>query len=499
MDDVSAASEVSSVDGAQPAPPRARAGVFGLSVFDILEAPADKEAARRSLRGPVRLRTLTTLRWLAVAGQTSAVLTVHYVLGYPLQLGLCLAAIAASAWLNLFTTLRFSPQHYLTDREAVASIAFDIAQLCVLLGLTGGLNNPFAVLILAPVTIAASVLPMRATALIGGIAFVGVTVVALAHLPLPWLPAGGLVFPKIYTFGLWASLSFAVAFFSIYAHRIAAEAGQMKSALAATQLALSREERLAAIGGLAAAAAHELGTPLATIQLTSKEMAEDLKDKEKADFDALQEDAKLLVSQAKRCREILGRLSRQDVGGADILDTVTIDLLAKQAAAPIAEGQARVAIDYETLAAPEAGPPPLVRRKSEIVYGIRNFVENASDFAATKVLVATSWDEEEIVVSVLDDGPGFSAEVLARLGEPYLSARGRPQAGAAGKGGLGLGFFIAKTLLERTGGRVAFGNRRWSSVLPGGGREEDAGAWVSVAWPRQAIAADVGSPFSQVD
>ncbi len=475
-------------------PGKRRGGVFGLSVFDILDPAADREAARRSLRGPVRLRTLTTLRWLAVAGQTSAVLMVHYALGYPLPLGLCLAAIAASAWLNLFTTLRFSPQHYLTDREAAASIAFDIAQLCVLLGLTGGLNNPFAALILAPVTIAASVLPMRETASIGVIAFVGVTAMALAHLPLPWLPAGGLVFPRIYTFGLWVSLCFAVAFFSIYAHRIAAEAGQMKSALAATQLALSREERLAAIGGLAAAAAHELGTPLATIQLTAKEMAEDLKDREAADFDALEDDAKLLVSQAKRCREILGRLSRQDVGGGDILDHVTIDLLAKQAADPIADGQAAIAIDHQILAAPEAGPPPMVRRRSEIVYGLRNFVENASAFASTKVLVATSWDEAEIAVSVLDDGPGFSAEVLARLGEPYVSARGRSRAG--GKGGLGLGFFIAKTLLERTGGRVAFGNRRWSSVAPGLGGEEEAGAWVSVAWPRRAIEADGASPFS---
>ncbi|MEM1140924.1 MAG: ActS/PrrB/RegB family redox-sensitive histidine kinase, partial [Pseudomonadota bacterium] len=465
-------------------PMKASAKRSGLRLFEVLDWVGDVEAARRSLRGPVRLRTLTTLRWFAVAGQMGAVLLVHYALGYPLELGLCLGAIAASAWLNLFMTLRFSPQHYLTDGEAAASIAFDIIQLSVLLGFTGGLNNPFAVLILAPVTIAASVLPLRATAVVAAVAFLAETTVALVHLPLPWLPEGGLTLPKIYTFGIWTSLSFAVAFFSIYAHRVAAEAGQMKSALAATQMALAREEQLVAIGGLAAAAAHELGTPLATIQVTAKEMAKEAEGPAGSlDLELLKEDATLLVSQAKRCREILSRLSQQDVDGDEILHSAAIDLVLKDAAAPFAKGPEAPAIMYETLSAASEGPAPVIERKPEILFGLRNLIENASAFALTKVLIASAWTQNDVKIIVLDDGPGFSTEILARLGEPYLSARNRSRNTVARKGGLGLGFFIAKTLLERTGGKVMFGNRRWRDVdaaLDDG----SVGAWVSVVWPR---------------
>lgn len=205
------------------------------------------EIAAQALRGPVRIRTLTTLRWLAVAGQLSALLIVHFALGFPVPLGLCLAAAAASAWLNIFTMLRFSAQRYLSDREAAAYISFDIVQLCALLFLTGGLQNPFAVLILAPVTIAASVLPVRLTVLIGSLAFAGISLLAAYHLPLPWRLGEELAFPPILTIGSWVSLSFAVAFFAAYAHRIAAESAQLRSALAASQLILAREERLAAL------------------------------------------------------------------------------------------------------------------------------------------------------------------------------------------------------------------------------------------------------------
>jgi len=249
----------------------------------------------QSLRGPVRLRTLTTLRWLAVAGQTAAIFFVHFGFGFPTPLGLCLAAIAASAWLNLFVTLRFSPQRFLSDREATGYIAFDIAQLCVLLFLTGGLLNPFSILIIAPATIAASVLPVRLIALVGAVAIAGISLLALTHLPLPWRVGETISLPSVYKAGVWAALTFSVLFFSAYARRISAETSEMKSALAATQLVLAREERLAALGGLAAAAAHELGTPLATMQLTAKEMARELED-----HDLLSDDANLLVSQAER-------------------------------------------------------------------------------------------------------------------------------------------------------------------------------------------------------
>jgi two-component system sensor histidine kinase RegB len=424
-------------------------------------------------RGPVRLRTLTALRWLAVAGQLSAILIVHFALGFPVPLGLCLAVIAASVWLNVFIIWRFSSQRYLADREAAAYISFDIAQICGLLFLTGGLQNPFAVLILAPVAIAASVLPVRLTVVVGAIAFAGVSVLAANHLPLPWRVGAAVDFPPVLNIGVWVALSFAIAFFAVYAHRIAAESAQLRSALAASQSVLAREERLAALGGLAAAAAHELGTPLATIQLTAKEMANDLKGQ-----GLLEEDAKLLVSQAERCRDILGRLSNRGDAGDIMMDRISVELLLKEAAEPFLEMRAGPAVIFEVRG---GGAPPVLRRRPEIVYGLRNIIENAVGYARSKALVATDWDDATFTVEIHDDGPGFSLGILSRLGEPYLGGRSR---GASRKGGLGLGFFIAKTLLERTGATIDFDNRPWD------GETGEGGAWVAVRWPTATIFAE---------
>jgi len=439
----------------------------------------DKEFAIEALRGPVRIRTLTTLRWLAVAGQISAILIVHFVLGFPVELGFCIGAIAASAWLNIFAALRFSPQRFLSDGEATAYIAFDIVQLCVLLYLTGGLQNPFALLILAPVTIAASVLPARQTTLIAALAIAGVGVLGIAHLPLPWRAGETLIFPPLINAGSWVALSFAVAFFAAYAHRIAQESAQMRSALAASQLVLAREERLAALGGLAAAAAHELGTPLATIQLTAKEMANDLKGQ-----GLLEDDARLLVAQAQRCREILGRLSKGGAEADAMLDRIGLDLLLKEAAAPFLDARTGPAVIFE-MKGVAGEEPPVLRRRPEIIYGLRNIIENAVAYGRSKVLVTADWTAADIEIEVHDDGRGFSPEILGRLGEPYLGGKGRARGGASRAGGLGLGFFIAKTLLERTGADIVFDNRPWLDHGPGDMAE--AGAWVAVRWPRLAV------------
>lgn len=446
------------------------------------QGPYAQSPALQSLRGPVRLRTLTTLRWLAVAGQTAAISLVHFGFGFPAPLGLCLGVIAASAWLNIFAMLRFSPQRMLGDREAAGYIAFDIVQLCALLYLTGGLQNPFAALILAPVTIAASVLPLRLTLMIGTLAVAGISLLAIAHLPLPWRPGEPLETPRIYVAGVWVALSFSSVFFAAYAHRIAAESGQMKTALAASQLVLAREERLSALGGLAAAAAHELGTPLATIQVTAKEMADEL-----AGQGLLEEDARLLVSQAQRCREILGRLSRLGEEGDAVHDRLGVDALMQEAAEPFKAAPRGPAVIFDLKG---EGAPPVLRRRPEILYGLRNFIENAASFARSKVLVSAEWTADRLVIAILDDGPGFAPDVLMRLGEPYVSQRRGAGAPAGRKSGLGLGFFIAKTLLERTGATIAFDNAAW----PGG--EGANGAWVSAAWPMSALVADPPPPIA---
>lgn len=449
-------------------------------------ALADSKAAMNALRGPVRLRTLTMIRWLAVAGQTAAIIIVHFVFGFPLPLGLCLGVIAASAWLNLFTVLRFSPQRFLSDREAAAFIAFDIIQLCVLLALTGGLQNPFSALIIAPVTIAASVLPLRQTLILASLAIAGVSLLALYHFALPWTPGDTLSLSPVYKAGVWVALTFSIAFFAAYAHRIAAESAQMRSALAATQLVLAREERLAALGGLAAAAAHELGTPLATIQVTAKEMADETADLPKDLGAHLKDDAQLLVSQAKRCRDILGRLTQNSDSGDAVHDRLDVSALLKEAAGPCLDAPDAPHFEFVARGADGLALPTL-RRRPEIIFGLRNFIENSASYAESTVNLAAYWDKERLQITVHDDGPGFSPDILIRLGEPYVS--GRQQSNRSSKkSGMGLGFFIAKTLLEATGAQVSFDNR--NGLGPKGAR---GGAFVAVDWRLADVVAEANA------
>ncbi len=442
---------------------------------------ADSQDAVNALRGPVRLRTLTALRWLAVAGQTLSILIVHFALGFATPLGLCLGAIAASAWLNLFVTLRYSPQRFLSDREAAGYIAFDIIQLCALLFFTGGLQNPFSALIIAPVTIAASVLPLRFALALAALAIAGVSFLALNHMPMPWFPGESFELAPVYMAGFWAALTFSIAFFAAYAHRIAAESAQMRSALAATQLVLAREERLAALGGLAAAAAHELGTPLATIQVTAKEMQREI-ERDFEEHEDLADDAALLVSQAERCRDILLRLSQHGDAGDAVHDRLDIDALLREAAQPFLDQPDGPAIRIETWNL-DGAKRLVLKRRPEIIFGLRNFIENAAGYARGNVLITGEWDAGRLSVAVQDDGPGFSPEILMRLGEPYVSARVGYR-GAGGKSGLGLGFFIAKTLLESTGAEVSFENRKWEA--PQTADQRLAGAWVGASWTHAA-------------
>lgn len=450
------------------------------------------------LRGPIRLRTLTTLRWLAVAGQTVAILLVHFGLGYEVPLGICLSTIAASAWLNIFSVLKYSPQRMLSDREAAFYIGFDILQLGALLFFTGGLQNPFSALLLAPVTIAASVLPLRQMILIAALALLGLALLAVFHMPLPWSSQAGFSVPSIYIAGVWTALSFSVVFFAAYAHRIAAESAQMRSALTATQLVLSREERLSALGGLAAAAAHELGTPLATIQVTAQEMAEEMAEPgDRRDNDLLKEDAALLISQAKRCRDILGRLSNRGEEGDVMHNRVRLDSLLKEAASPFVSQPDGPEIIFEVSQATSNGLQsletlPFFARRPEIIYGLRNFIENAFGFAQSQVFVRAVLDEKHVTVSVIDDGPGFSPDALARLGEPYINPKQSLPRNKGHKAGMGLGFFIAKTLLERTKATVQFQNlwqekpsRRQKNLIEDA--EGERGALVQVQWVKSDL------------
>lgn len=424
-------------------------------------------------RRNVRLDTLVRLRWLAVIGQTTAVLMVHFGLDFPLPLWACLAVIALSAWLNIALRLRFHLTQRLEPDRAAWLLAFDIAELAILLFLTGGLQNPFAFLFLGPVLLSATALPPRFTILLGIFAVACATVLVFTHYPLPWDNDDPLQLPPIYMMGVWLSILLAIGFIGVYAWQITEESRQLADALAATELVLTREQHLSQLDGLAAAAAHELGTPLSTISVIAKELENAIP------ADAPHgEDVRLLRSQATRCRDILAKLTELSSSG-EPFDRTPLTSLIEEVVAPHRDFGVAIAVSVPH----DGSPEPVGARNPAILYGLGNLVENAVDFAHQRVDVAMQWDDETVEIAIGDDGPGFAPDILDRIGEPYVTSRRRkPNDDDDEPTGLGLGFFIAKTLLERSGATLNFANRG----LP------QHGAMVKLRWTR----ADFERPLS---
>ena len=405
----------------------------------------------------VRLRTLVVIRWIAVAGQLVSILVVHYTLGFALPLAPALGAVGASVALNIAVSLAWPASTRLSGRDAALYLGYDVIQLAVLVALTGGLANPFSLLFLVPVTISATILSLRATAVLCFLVLVSISVVANYHWPLPWVDVP-FALPPLYLLAMWLAMALGTVIIAAYTWRIAAEARRMADALAATRTALAQEHRVAALGALAAAAAHELGTPLGTIAVVVREMERAL-----PAGSTLADDVALLTSQTARCREILGRLSRLgDETGEHPFGRLPLSALVEAAADP--HRRDGLPIEIETA---QTGDEPMVSRRAETLHGLGNLIENAAQFASTRVTVSIDWDGAMARITVADDGPGFPPGILTALGEPYVSTR-REQ------GRMGLGVFIAKTLLEQTGADVAFSNAQ-------------AGARVRITWPRAAL------------
>jgi two-component system sensor histidine kinase RegB len=409
----------------------------------------------------LRIDTLSRLRWLALSGQLAAVLATFYVLQFPLPLALCLCVIGVSALLNLAVRWRASKTLRLADGPATALLAFDVLQLATLLYLTGGLENPFAMLFLAPAAIAAVSLPPRRIVLIVVLVLLAASFLSLQHLPLPWYAGQSVSLPLIYRFGFWISLLVACAFICAYAFTVANEARSLSEALTAAELVLARENHLSQIDGLAAAAAHELGTPLATIALVVRELRNSALDAE------FSEDLALLTQEAQRCRDILRRLSSLASDPPTLFARTNVSVLLEEVIATHRQAKVRITVE-----AGGQSDEPLAAHRPAITYGVGNFIENAVDFAKTEVAIKATWTKERVEIHISDDGPGFSSEVLGRIGEPYVTNRidGIKNADNAG---LGLGVFIAKTLLERTGADIKFTNR------------EKGGANVHLKWSRR--------------
>ena len=415
----------------------------------------------------LRLDTLVRLRWLAIAGQSVAVVTTYALLGFDLPIGFCFLVIAASAWLNIGLRLKFRLNLRLGETAAFALLAFDLLQLSGLLFLTGGLSNPFAILFLAPIMISAMSLSWRGTLWLVLLMVAVASVLIVRHFPLPWHHGEPLSLPFLYLFGIWVALVLGAGFIAVFASRVSLEARQLSDALAATELVLAREQHLTQLDGLAAAAAHELGTPLATITLVVKELG-----KVVAPDHPIAEDISLLAQEAARCRTILSTIASLGNEGAELLDELTLQHLVEEVVGP--QRDFGVAVRIVNLG---KGPEPVCRRNPGMLYGLGNLVENAIDFAKSEVRISMAWSDSFVTIGIEDDGPGFSPDMLAKLGEPYVTSRGLRRAKVEEGSGLGLGLFIAKTLLERSGATLETGN----AVAPA------CGARAQVIWPRAAF------------
>jgi two-component system sensor histidine kinase RegB len=421
----------------------------------------------RHPRRYVRLDTILRLRWLAALGQLAAIFIVVQGLDFDVPIIPCVIVIGLSAALNLALQTVFNPMQRLEPAYAAALLALNIAELAALLYFTGGLQNPFSFLFLAPVLISATALPTRLTIALGVLAAVCATLLAFFHLPLPWDADEPLVLPQIYLLGVWLSILLAIGVTSLYAFQVTEEARKLSDALAATELVLTREQHLTQLDGLAAAAAHELGTPLSTIFLISREL-----EKTVHDNPSLTEDLKTVREQAQRCRDILSKIAQLSSSGAPF-DRMPLSTLIEEAVAPHRDFGVAIRIRIAVTGAAE----PVGMRNPAILYGVGNILENAVDFARGTVEVNAWWNAETVVISISDDGPGIPPHLLKRIGEPYLSRRRSSDEAQSGHGGLGLGVFIARTLLERTGAKVTFANRTFP----------DHGAVVQITWPRDSF------------
>lgn len=432
--------------------PRTMLGRVGNRLSHLVTGAGDRRA---------RLRTLTLIRWIAIVGQAFTILLVDLSLEFELPLVPLLLAVALSALINIYLELGFSASTRLTERAAALLLGYDLLQLTFLLALTGGLQNPFSVLLIIPVTLSATILSLRTTVLLCIMVTACTTLLGMMPTSLPWKD-GGLVLPTLYIAAVWVALVLSSGLIAAYAWRVADEARRLADALSATQMALAREQQMSALGGLAAAAAHELGSPLATIAVTAKELANNTP----ADS-PMAEDIAELVGQSQRCREILASLSR-DRKADDHTSFTKVPL--GSLLATLAEAYRRpgitVTVEVEDLS-DGVRPEPYWSPTPEFRHALGNLVDNAIQFAERSVLICICLHPERLDIVIEDDGPGFSPEVLDLVGEPYISTR-------HAIGGLGLGVFIAQTLLARSGATLQFGNQA-------------SGAQVIISWADLAM------------
>lgn len=402
----------------------------------------------------IKLETLTNIRWIAIVGQLFTICLVYFYYKFEFAFYWSLFGILLSILLNIYLEFNKFLIQRLDNFWASLNILYDLIQLSFLLFLTGGLTNPFSILIIVPTTIAVTFLSKRSSIIIALVSIMMLFILSINHLPLP---GPIIVLPKHYLIGLWASLTIGIIFLGIYAHSITIEDRKRAKAFDNLEQALSRERELKSLGGLAAAAAHELATPLGTITL----IIEDLK-KQLGKNSQFKSDIELLNSQIKRCKSILQDLSTDPNKKDSFTENISFKNLIQEIiySFQIPDDKKIKILDNKL------ENNFKVSRKIELIYSLRNIIDNAIKFADKNIEIEIFSKDKKIGINIADDGNGFSQDIIQKLGEPYIKS----SIVTKNKRGLGLGVFISKTLLERTGAKISF----HKSIL--------GGALVSIVW-----------------
>ena len=389
----------------------------------------------------ILLSNLIKIRWIAIIGQLLAIIFVYFVIKINIPIFFCLIIVFISTLINVFSLNFKKNNNYLSDKETFLFLLFDTIQLAVLLYLTGGIYNPFSLLLIAPLIISASYLPMVFSIILSSLSILIVTIISFYYVEINW--PGNFTVPKIFTYGLILSLIISFIFIAIYVYIFANSARNISNALNKTSAALANQRKLSEIGSLSTAAVHELSTPLNTIFLVLNELKTEIKlikNKE------INKELDLLKSQAIRCREILFRLSKnpQNIKD-DFFNTTTVSNLIKLNFDKFNNKSLSIKINNLI-----KGNEPEIKFKDELLYGIGNLIQNAIQHSKKEIIINIYWSNEIIKIDIIDDGDGFDIEILDKIGSPYISNN-------KGKG-MGLGIFIAKNLIENIGGNIYFKN-----------------------------------------
>ena len=387
--------------------------------------------------------TLTILRYIAIFGQFFAINVVYFYLALPFPIELSYVVIFIGLLTNLY--LQFGVKiNQLKDIYASIFLFYDLIQLSILLFLTGGIFNPFCFLLIIPAIVSSTFLSMGTTIILGCITSLLLLIISFFHLPLPGENMNLLHFPDFYKIGIVVSIFIGLIFLSYFGIRFSGETKKRSEALNKLQEVIAKEYELESLGGQAAAAAHSLGTPLATISVVSKELK-----KEIGDDTEISKDIDLLISQTKRCSEILKQISKKQIEEDIFLSSIKFEDLILEIIDSFKETSSKEIY----LEADNDQNKIKIQRTPEIIYGLRNFIGNAVKFSKSKVEVNLKSDEKIIEIEINDDGPGIPEDIINKIGEPYIKSKSRELSSNAG---LGLGTFLGKTLLERQGANLQF-------------------------------------------